>query len=170
MSFDVIDGEQKEADLSSLIDDQTLGEMGAQDRSNFDYIMKNKTYIKRFPITGGNQKAAYDKAMIYSGFVLDAILRHHGVKIKPWMMKRPEILMKRLENDFSIRIETRTYDPAEETVYQTGTYIIKMRARNTDMIDHEIIGFISEPFVWQDPKSAIHQLHSDVLLRTTEKI
>jgi len=170
MSNQVMDGEQKEADLPSLIDDQTLGEMADQDRNNFDYIMKNKTYIKRFPIVGGNQKAAYDQGMQYSGFVIDAILRKHGVKIKPWMLKRPDALMKQLNDEHHIRIETRTYDPTVETVYQPGTYILKLRARKTDMIDHEIVGFVSEPFVWQDPKSKIQMLHSDVLVRSTEKL
>lgn len=152
-----------------LIDDQTIGEMADQDRDNFDYVMRTKTYLKRFPIVGGNRKAAYDKAMKYTGAALDAILRKHGVKIKPWMLKHPEKTMHRTKEEFGVHIETRKYPPDEE-VYQTGIYVLKLRSRRRDMVDHEIVGFISEPFVWYDTSSPIIQLQTDVMIRATEKI
>ncbi len=154
--------------IANYISDQTLGEMGGQDRDNFDYLMQNKTYIRRFK--GFTQNQSMDMAMQYFGAVMDKILRSHGFKMTKAMMKNHKIVDVVLEQKFRLRIETRLYPPEEE-VYQTGVYILKLRkGGDGDMIDHEIVGFISEPFQYRDPDSKLVVFNPEICIRTTEKL
>ncbi len=154
--------------IANYIGDQTLGEMGDQDQDNFKYVMQNKTYIRRF--RKFTEEESLPLAMKYIGHVVDIILRRHGFKITPAMTKNPRIVDVVLAQKCKLRIETRHYPPEEE-VYQTGIYILKLRkAGDGDMIDHEIVGFVSQPYKDQDPNSKIVYFNPEICVRTTEKI
>jgi len=163
--------EEKEAEVKAAeenvpqyISNQTVGEMGDQDRDNFDYLMQNKTFIKRF--NGPSPQKVLDAAMRFSGACLDAILRHYGFKMTQKLAQNPGMVDRLLKERYKLRIETRRYPPEEE-VYQTGIYVLKLRAAGAgDMIDHEIVGFVSEPFVWKQGGKII-QLQPDICVRTT---
>ena len=154
--------------IANYIGDQSLGEMGDQDQDNFNYIMQHKTYIRRF--RKFDEQESLRLAMDYIFHVVDTILRRHGFKMTPAMAKNPKIVDVVLEKQFRLRIETRHYPP-EETVYQTGIYILKLRrAGGGDLIDHEIVGFVSQPYKDQDPDSKIVYFNPEVCVRSTERL
>jgi len=154
--------------IADYISDQTLGEMGYQDKDNFSHIMQHKTYIRRF--RRYTEEQSLDVAMKYIHTVIDTILNRHGFKMTKAMMKNPKIVEVVLAQKCRLRIETRHYPPEDE-VYQTGIYVIKLRkAGDGDLIDHEIVGFVSQPYKDQDPESKIIHFNPEVCVRSTEKL
>lgn len=160
--------------------DQTVGEMGDQDFANFRHIMQKKTYIRKFS-TSSNPQAALGKAMMYSGHCLDAILKKHGFKMGPPPPKFRnkaeqigfELLAEARLKACKLQVETRKIHPDHPhvDVYQTGIYVLKLRdAGDDDLIDHEIVGFVSEPFVFRDPDKRIQELHPPICIRSTVKL
>lgn len=160
--------------------DQTVGEMGDQDYANFRHIMEKKTFIRHFP-TKGNPQVAMAKAVIYSGHCLDAILKKHGLTMGPpppnfrnyAEQEGYERLVEARLKAHRLQIETRNIGPdhPHADVYQTGVYVLKLReAGDGDVIDHEIVGFVSEPFVHRSPGKRIQELHPPISVRSTVKL
>lgn len=175
----VQEGEKPEGTQNTYLCDQTVGEMADQDLVNFRHIMQKKTFIRKFP-TQGNPQAALGKAMIYSGHCLNAILEKNGFKMGPPPNIRnraeqlgQEAMVEARLKACRLRVETRKIhkDHPHADVYQTGIYVVKTRAAGEgDLIDHEIVGFVSEPFVFRDPEQRILELHPPICIRSTVRI